>query len=122
MTSSTGTPKRLPEFAREVDGNAARLARRRIPDREDRIAEVDGGAQLAGGRQVGRDAGGHGGVMGVVVQAPEQRQDAKRGSGLAASPDQPASARHTRSDVSGICSASALLAAAGARRARRPPR
>ncbi len=55
-----GHPEPPPELPGEVDGDPGRLAARRIPVGQDRVAEVDRGAQDA----VGREHGGQGGGVG----------------------------------------------------------
>ena len=44
------------QLARKIDGDAARLAGRGVFGREDRIAEIDRGAQRARGREIGDDS------------------------------------------------------------------
>ena len=51
VTRSIATPSRLRKLARQVDGDSARFAGR-VPAREDRVAEIDRGTELARGSEV----------------------------------------------------------------------
>jgi hypothetical protein len=70
-----GNGEAVAELAREVDRNAARLTRRRVLRGENRIAEIDGGADLSGGGEVGDGGGRDHGLCGTGSEEGKERQD-----------------------------------------------